>query len=320
MCATSTDIGILTYSGVQTAAVYGLTDFFLTANRYVPEISGPQFRVSHWKSTHAGDGVGIDYCSDRDGPAALACFIVPPSLAGDSTKTPNQETRRWIINQHAAGAIACSVCAGAFHLADAGLFENRTVTTHWALKDALAARHPGCNVETDSLIIDDGDVVTAGGLMAWTDLGLKLIDRFAGPTVMLSVARFFLVDPGGREQRFYNTFAPQLHHGDKAVLRVQHWLQGHFSQRVSLRQLADKAGLTERTFLRRFHKATSLNPTAYLQLLRIGKARELLETTTLSFNEIAWHVGYSDPAAFRKIFRKQLGLNPGEYRRRFRLA
>lgn len=153
--------------------------------------------------------------------------------------------------------------------------------------------------------------------MAWADLGLRLIDRFAGHAAMLEVSRRFLIDPSGREQKHYRTFYPKLTHGDEAVLRTQHWLQSEFKQKLAVPDMVEKSGLTSRTFLRRFEAATGRTPNTYLQLLRVTSARQQLEQTKRSFNEIAWNVGYEDPTAFRKVFQKTMGLSPGEYRRRF---
>jgi len=222
-----------------------------------------------------------------------------------------------LVAWHAEGTLLCSVCAGAFLLAGTGLLDGRAATTHWTYAEALAARFPKLRVDVDKLVIDDGDIITAGGLLAWTDLGLKLVDRLLGPTVMLETARFLLVDPAGREQRFYSSFSPRLQHGDAAVLKVQRWLQTQEGAKASVPAMAALAGLSERTFLRRFLKATGLKPTEYCQHLRVGKAREMLEFTGNSIDEIAWRVGYEDPGSFRKIFLRVMGLSPGEYRRRF---
>lgn len=153
--------------------------------------------------------------------------------------------------------------------------------------------------------------------MAWLDLGLKLVDRYLGPVVMMRTAQFFLIDPAGRQQRFYANFSPSLHHGDAAVLRVQVWLQTLASESMTIDKMATKARLGQRTFLRRFQKATGLTPTEYVQHLKVQKARELLEFTTLSMKEISWKVGYGDAGSFRKTFQKIVGLPPGDYRRRF---
>lgn len=153
--------------------------------------------------------------------------------------------------------------------------------------------------------------------MAWTDLGLRLIDRFLGASVTLAVARYFLIDTAGREQRFYGSFSPRFHHGDEAVLKVQHWLQKEGVRAVTLAAMAAHAGLEERTFLRQFRKATEFNPTEYCQRLRVGKAREMLELTSRSIDQVAWDVGYEDAGSFRKVFQKVMGLKPGDYRKRF---
>ncbi len=153
--------------------------------------------------------------------------------------------------------------------------------------------------------------------MAWVELGLKIIERFISPAIVLSVARFFLVDAAGREQRFYSAVSPKFSHGDTAILKVQHWLQRHAAEKLTLPQMAAQAKLGERTFLRRFQKATGFNPTRYLQLLRIAKAREMLELTNHKIDQIAWRVGYEDAGAFTKVFQASMGLTPSDYRRRF---
>lgn len=301
-------IGILRYPGAQEAAILGLVDLLETANRLRPETTEIQAL-----EVQTLDGEVLLSAKTR----GLKALILPPSLGqGTPQKYPGPLVA-WLVDRHAEGTLLCSVCAGAFLLAETGLLAGRPATTHWALKEAFLARHPQVLLDTDRLLVDDGDILTAGGLMAWVDLGLKLVHRFLGTATLLATARHFLVDPGGREQRFYTSFAPTLDHGDAAVLRVQHWLQKGAGARVTLPEMAARARLGERTFLRRFQKATGLRPTEYLQLLRVGKARELLEQSDLAVEEIAWRVGYEDTGAFRKVFQRVMGLTPGEYRRRF---
>jgi transcriptional regulator GlxA family with amidase domain len=302
-------IGILVYPGAQLSAVHGLTDLFETANRLRAErgISSTGLVVQHWP---AEDGLPPQV-------APLTALILPPSLRGEVPSAEMGPLVAWTLDRHREGTLLCSVCAGAFLLAETGLLAGRVATTHWALAARFAERFPEVKLDTNKLVIDDGDIVTAGGLMAWVDLGLKLIDRFIGPAIMLATARMFLVDPGGREQRFYRSFVPHLTHGDAVILKVQHWLQAKNGEKITLSLMAAEAGLGERTFLRRFHKATGLKPAQYLQHLRVGKARDMLELSALAVEEIAWRVGYEDPGAFRKVFRRVMGLSPGEYRRRF---
>jgi transcriptional regulator GlxA family with amidase domain len=146
-----------------------------------------------------------------------------------------------------------------FVLADTGLLAGRTATTHWSLTEKLAQDFPDVLID-ENLTIEDGNFITAGGVLAWTDLGLKLVDRYLGPTIMLETARFMLADPPGREQRYYSNFAPKLHHGDAAVLKVQHWLQTEATKQPSISDMAAIGGLEERPFLRRFSKSDRTQP------------------------------------------------------------
>lgn len=313
------DIGILLYPGVQLAAVHGLTDLFGVATRLAAAHAGaalPALRVRHWAEVDGGSVVCVHDTHPGEDASPVA-LVVPPSLGELLDRAVAVRLAAWLKGRHAHGATLCSVCAGAFLLAETGLLAGRVATTHWSLAETLARRFPDIRVDADKLILDDGDLVTAGGVMAWTDLGLKLVDRLLGPSLMLATARFLLVDPPGREQRFYSSFSPRLQHGDEAVLKVQHWLQAQGAQGATLPAMAARAGLEPRTFLRRFRKATGLRPTEYCQHLRVGRARERLELTTRSIEQIAWEVGYEDAGAFRKVFHKLLGLSPGDYRRRF---
>jgi transcriptional regulator GlxA family with amidase domain len=323
------EVGIVLYSGAQMSAVLGLTDLFTVANRLSVERAGAdarELRISHWQAENETDRFVRILDSHRHShpdtqeqqERTLDCLILPPTLDVDpQEKQSFSNFAKWVRAQHAIGTLICSVCGGAFWLATIGLLDGRSATTHWSYAELLAMRFPDVCVDKDKLIIDHGDVMTAGGVMAWIDLGLKLIDRFIGPTIMLETARFFLVDPAGREQRFYASFSPPMNHGDVPVLQVQLWLQSGKAESATVSEMAQKARLGERTFLRRFLKATGLTPTGYVQHLRVGKARASLEFTSLTINEISWNVGYEDTSSFRKVFQRIMGLTPGDYRRRF---
>lgn len=317
------EIAVLIYPGAQLGAAHGLTDLFSVANLMVKRRLGesaPRLRYSRWRSSENGAGAERDFDSHPGLPGEPDFIILPPAVVAPITAEDAAPLAAWLRDRHGRGATLSSVCAGAFLLGETGLLDGRAATTHWFYANDFAERFPDVRMDADKLVIDDGDLITAGGLMAWTDLGLRLVDRLLGPTAMLETARFLLVDPPGREQRYYSVFSPKLRHGDEAVLKVQHWLQATGAREASLSAMADKAGLEPRTFLRRFHKATGLKPTEYCQHLRVGKARELLETTARAVERIAWEVGYEDPGAFRKVFFKVTGLTPRDYRQRFGLA
>lgn len=314
------EIGLLLYPDAASATVHGLTDLFGVATTVARERMGaaaPMLRVSHWQPNPANEGVQRTFDTHPQLENAPVAVIVPGSWKGPPGAAVSRCLVEWLMERHKGGSTLCSVCGGAFVLADTGLLNGRTATTHWSLSEKLAQDFPDVCVDESRLTIEDGNFITAGGVLAWADLGLKLVDRFLGPTIMLETARFMLADPPGREQRYYSNFAPKLHHGDAAVLKVQHWLQTEATKQPSISDMAAISGLEERTFLRRFRKATGLNPTQYNQRLRVGKARELLEFTSQTVNQISWAFGYEDARSFRKVFQKVVGLSANDYRRRF---
>jgi transcriptional regulator GlxA family with amidase domain len=313
---TIAEVGILLYPGCQSAMVHGLTDMLMTASDFSLAHGGRALRLSHWSQDEAGAFVrSFDTHSDIDGAADI--IVTPGRLSGPVTAEEAIPFARWLSAQHARGTVLASNCGGAFLLAETGLLAGRSATTHWMFADLLQTRFPDLHVEPERIVIDDGDIITAGGLMAWTDLGMRLIDRLLGPSIMVETSRFFLVDASGREQRHYGSFAPRLTHGDEAILKVQHWLQAKGARAVTVSDMAREAGLEERTFLRRFKAATGIRPTEYAQCVRMEKARELLQFTKRTIDQIAWSVGYEDSTAFRRVFSRLVGLAPGDYRRRF---
>ncbi|MDA7946163.1 MAG: helix-turn-helix domain-containing protein [Hyphomicrobiaceae bacterium] len=303
---TCASVAIVAYPGAQMSAVLGLTDLFAIANRHASQECGPQLAVST---------VTAEADSDPSG-ASFNAVILPPSLQ-QSHCLEDMELGKWLRAQHAAGALMCSVCAGVFCLGHAGLLDGRSVTTHWALEDAFRATFPSARLNADQLLIDDNDIVTAGGLMAWIDLGLFIVNRWLGPQVVSATARHLLVDPSGREQRNYRSFRPPRDHGDDVILSLQHWLEGHADAEITVEHMAKRVRLSGRTFLRRFKAATGLTPNSYVQNLRVEKARGLLERTRIPVSEIGWNVGYRDASAFSRVFRATVGLTAGEYRNRF---
>ncbi len=315
-----TEVGLLIYPGAQMSAILSMTDLFLVSNRFSSPhaTSGPdRIAVSHWRIEAEGSlpqrvyNTGVSTRADPD------VLILPPSLDSPATAAIAAPYVDWLRDRHAAGSILASVCAGAFLLGETGLLDGRPSTTHWILENQFHERFPRVPLDLDRLLIDGGQILTAGGVMSWTDLCLRLVERLRGAEVMTQTARFLLVDPPGREQRYYSIFSPRTGHGDAAVLEVQRWLQQTDAKDISLEMLATKAGLERRTFLRRFRRATGMTTSEYGQRLRVSKACELLQFSALAVDQIAWQTGYADPGAFRKIFARFIGLTPGEYRQRF---
>ncbi|MDC0661466.1 GlxA family transcriptional regulator [Marinobacter sp. SS21] len=211
-----------------------------------------------------------------------------------------------------------SNCTGAFLLAEAGLLDGRQATTHWGFSNQFRQRYPAVDLYPEKLVTVDGPVACAGGGMAWWDLGIYLVERFAGAQVARELAKAFVIDAGRTSQAPYSMLQTKRYHSDRAILQLQDWLEQRFCEPVSLTRLAQQAGLTERSLLRRFKQATGDSPNTYLQLLRVEAARRRLESTSASIEVITREVGYEDVSSFSRLFRKHTGLSPGGYRARFR--
>ena len=313
------ELGVLIYQGAQLAAVHGLTDLFGVANRIAAEHDSaqlPLLRVSHWQvDAHGTPARTFDSHPGPEQP--MMAVLVPPSIAEFTEDQAPPALLEWLRLQHAGGTVLGGVCIGSIMLARSGLLDGRSATTHWSSAKSFAASYPAVRLEADKPIVDDGDLITSAGLMAWSELGLRLVDRLMGPSVAADTARFLVIEHSASASQCGSNFAPLLRHGDGAVLKVQHWLQASGAVDVSVAAMAQEANLEERTFLRRFRNATGLKPTEYCQHLRVGKARQMLEFTNGTIDHIAWTVGYQDPSAFRAIFKKITGLSPSDYRNRF---
>lgn len=313
------ELGVLIYQGAQLAAVHGLTDLFGVANRIAAEHESaqlPLLRVSHWQvDAHGTPARTFDSHPGPEQP--MMAVLVPPSIAEFTEDQASPALLEWLRLQHAGGTVLGGVCIGSIMLARSGLLDGRSATTHWSSAKSFAACYPAVRLEADKPIVDDGDLITSAGLMAWSELGLRLVDRLMGPSIAADTARFLVIEHSASASQCGSNFAPILRHGDGAVLKVQHWLQASGAVDVSVAAMAQEANLEERTFLRRFRNATGLKPTEYCQHLRVGKARQMLEFTNGTIDHIAWTVGYQDPSAFRVIIKKITGLSPSDYRNRF---
>ena len=252
--------------------------------------------------------VSIQDAADSD------TIIIPPSDA-DETLAP--EVVSWLMESHAKGAHIASICLGAFLLAQTGLLDNKSATTHWGYVSRFRKEYPTVKLKPEKLITDEGDLFTAGGANAGGDLALYLIAKYAGKEAAFQTARIMVMDMDRKSQSPYLLFRFEKIHGDKDVLNIQNWLEKNFNDAVSVGLLADKAGMSRRTFERRFKNATGDSPLRYLQRVRIENAKQLLENGGNTFDEITYMVGYEDSSTFSRIFKKTTGLSPNLYKKKY---
>src|SRR5215469_12639999 len=212
--------------------------------------------------------------SCRDGvslhPATTAADVTAPDLVvvpglDDDLATSFNENRGWVPwlrTWHAAGSRIAGSCTGAFLVADAGLLDGRSATTHWIFADELRRRYPAVKVTADRMIVDTGDVITSGGATSFLNLVLYLVERFAGHDRANHAAKVLLVDGHRPSQRPYIAFGRERSHGDMIIHRVQEHIDLHLDYPLRITELASRFGLSERTLSRRFAAATGRGPQA----------------------------------------------------------
>ncbi|OZG72263.1 transcriptional regulator [Hahella sp. CCB-MM4] len=223
----------------------------------------------------------------------------------------------WIRHLYAEGTLMASACTGNFLLAEAGLLEGKTVTTHWRAAEHFRHRYPDIHLQIDKILIDNGDVICAGGATAYIDMCFHLIERFAGQSLASACSKLHVFDIHRDQQAPYMMFTGFKSHKDERIKQAQEWMEQNYADQFSVDDIADRVGLGARTFKRRFKEATGETPISYLQQVRIEAVKNLLETTIKSFNEIIWEVGYEDISSFRRLFKRETGCTMEQYRKRF---
>ncbi|GAA1637553.1 GlxA family transcriptional regulator [Brevibacterium sanguinis] len=313
----SPEIAVVRYGDCQLAAVYGLTDVFRVTNEQLELLGGDErrVRVSHWEWN--GDGVTCTFDSHSGTPHAPTHVIFPPSLVAPELMGESGILRDWALAQRADGAVLCGLCAGVFVLAETGLLDHRRATTHWAFVDEFARRFPRVRLDASRMVIDEGDVITAAGIMAWLDFALSLVEALFGPSMMIRTSRFMLADAPRTEQLPYMAQLPSTAHQDEVVLVAQETIDRELASSLTLSRLAAVTSTHPRTLQRRFKTATGMTVTQYVQRLRVERANHALATTGDTFEAIARSVGYDDPTTLRRLIHRETGLTPTGYRQRF---
>lgn len=219
------------------------------------------------------------------------------------------------------GARLMSICTGSFLLAAAGLLDGRPATTHWRYTERFARAFPKVRLDPDVLYTDDGDVLTSGGVAAGVDLCLHVVRRDHGSAVANAVARNCLVPPwrDGGQKQYVETPSP-VETGGSGTAAVRAWALEHLDGPLPLRRLAERAGMSVRTFTRRFREETGASPGQWITTQRTERARQLLERTDLTIDQVARESGFGTAASLRLQLRDRLDVAPSAYRRTFRAA
>ena len=244
-------------------------------------------------------------------------IVVSSILDIDRTLSVQGEVVDWLKDRHRRGSQIATICSGAFVLAETGLLDGKTATTHWGFADQFQKRYPQITLKPERLITDEGDLFCSGGYNGGIDLSLYLVEKYCGHEVALQSSKSVIADIGRTSQAPYAIFQFQKDHRDNQILAVQEWIENNFNQSFTYDKLAQRHGMSRRTFERRFKAATGDTPLTYQQRIRVEAAKRLLEDGNRSFDEITYQVGYEDSSTFRKVFLKQTSLRPTEYQKKF---
>lgn len=212
-----------------------------------------------------------------------------------------------------AQATIAGACSACFALGAAGLLDGREATTTWWLAPALAKHFPHAKLRQGDLVVEDGQLITAGAAFSQIDLMLHLIERFAGFGIAEDCRRFLMADQ--RSSQLPYVSVATLVAGDPALQRAELFLRQRIGTPITIAELAAAAGLGQRSFARRLQKVAAMTPSTFAQTLRMNAAIRLARTTTLSQEEIAHRVGYSDATALRRVMRKLGGGSLDQHRR-----
>ncbi len=261
-------------------------------------------------------------------PLAIMAEALPPADApldtlvvagGAGVTAAMQDTALldWSVRRAGAARRVASVCTGAFLLAAAGLLDGRRATTHWSRCADLAAAYPAVHVEADPIYINDGPIWTSAGVTAGIDLALALVEADLGRAVATAVARHLVVfakRPGGQAQ-----FSAGLAlAGAEATFDVLHdWMKQNLRSSLAVPALAERAGMSERSFLRRYRQVTGTTPARAVERVRVEAARQALGETSLPVKRIARDCGFGSEETMRRSFMRVLAVPPAAYRARF---
>lgn len=307
-------IEILLFDGAQPIDVSGPMQAFITAN----DESGAEAYAIHLTAVDSTVAVlsgGMRVLVDPPVVGPIDMLLVPggPGVYGARHAAP---LVRWVREAANRAERVCSICTGAFLLAEAGLLDGRKVATHWRSCARLATEYPQVTVMPDPIWIQDGDVWTSAGVTAGIDLALAIIEKDLGSTIALRVARRLVVymrRSGGQTQHS----EPLKFQEADAFTPVLEWAIANLERSITVEDLAARAGMTPRTFHRQFLTRTGFTPAKALERLRVDQAKTLLDTTSLSFQVVATKVGFRAEENFRRSFQRTIGITPYEYRSRF---
>lgn len=248
-------------------------------------------------------------------------LIIVPAFKGDrdplNVLEKNNDITQWLGFMHLKGAQVVSLCYACYFLAEAGLLNGKSCTSHWMAVEGLQQRYPNVNVVPDAVITDEDGICTGGGGFSSLNVLSYLIEKYCGREIAIQISKIFSIDLDRTSQSHFLVFQGQRKHEDDEILEAQTYIEEHYNDDITIAQVSNDANMSKRTFIRRFKKATHYTPLEYLQRVKIEAAKKLLEKNERGVGQAMYEVGYNDPKSFRGLFKRFTGLTPSQYRMKY---
>ena len=332
------NIYVLGFNQALASAITGVVDLFalagVTWNRIQQQDTAMAFHVQlaseQGKNIQCINGLQLAaHCSFSDVESIIEkqCskltpetnILIVPTIGGPIQQAFNNNPAliRLLNKANIVGWTIAGNCTGNFLLAEAGILDGKSATTHWGFETEFKQRYPQINLQAEQLITRDENIFCAGGGIAWFDLGLHIIERSVDFETAMQTAKAFVIDYRRDSQLSYSLMRIAKPHQDELVHKIQELIEQDCTISLSIDELAIQNNVSQRTLIRRFNNALGVPPNTYLQSVRIERARKMLEESDYNVDTVMNKVGYEDSSSFRRLFKKKTGVTPTEYRTRF---
>lgn len=318
-------ITFLAVEGCLSSSISNLMDAFTIANLWHSFWSGktiPLFATEvvalEGKPVVSNNCIQINPHGTLEDIAKSDYLIIPAFVAiPESRQMQDPRILDYLHRQHVSGTTLAAVCTGAFLLAETGLLNGKIATTNWQFAKKFRQRYPKVRLDIDNILTEEDNLICTGAATAIMNLALKIIKREGSGRLASACAKALLIDPNRKSQAPYSLYIQSERHNDGEILKAEQYMLDHLDSNIVIDEVAEFVCISSRHFKRRFKDATGDSPLNYLQKLRIDEAKNQLENTLESINEITRRVGYEDDSAFRRLFKRHTSLSPREYRDKF---
>lgn len=319
------NLGILLTNHYRLLSVAAILDVFETANKcHINDGLEPMFNINLFSAADASNKAEFNGRTIQHVSAAAKQDIIFVPAFGTENIGPavyeNQQYIPWLQQQYNTGAEIACVCTGAFLLGATGLLNGKPATTHVDACEAFHNAFPAVKLQSDKVVTGEGGLYTSGGSTSSFHLMLHLLQKYCSKDIAVRIAKLFAIDMDREQQTYFATFYPTQNHNDELVAQTQRSIEAAYQSNGTIEDLIKEVPGSRRNIVRRFKQVTGITPIEYLQKTRIEAAKRLLVQTNQQMTEVMLNSGYNDPKAFRKIFRKAVGMTPTGYREKFYLG